>query len=148
MSAGLGQALATLDESAGLLKAQGAEAWDAIVTKLEAKWPTLRRIEGIADFEGLKERTWDGVKQALKDLVPSFVPDPAAMLRDLRELAGPLETLLAMAEQFDRAFSAAKRADNRLDFADLERRAFNLLTQPNSLARAELRQRLPLYFGR
>jgi ATP-dependent helicase/nuclease subunit A len=145
MLAALRNALGAIHAAAEILAATTADypaAWQRVREVLDVTWPLrLKSVKEISDFDALKKRTYQATKDLMNDLSALFAPDPAAMIRDLRNLARPLETLLAMADQFERAFTTAKRADNRLDFADLERLALNLLTQPNNLALAELRQR-------
>jgi ATP-dependent helicase/nuclease subunit A len=145
MATALRGALATLDRVSEILAAPAtdyAAIWQQVRNTLDFAWPPrMKTIKEIPDFAGLKERVYEGTKKLFKELTELFTPDPNAMLRDLRELARPLETLLALTQQFDKAFIAAKRADNRLDFSDLERLAYTLLTQPQNSARDELRQR-------
>ena len=152
MRAGLDAALGALDEAAEML-ADGAAVWGKIREMVGYKWPVCKSLKEMDDFEGFKKRTWEAVKDAMKDLAAEFAGDGAVMLRELRELAVPLETLLALTVEFQEAFTTAKRGvvaegeergsggGARLDFADLERLALDLLTRPGSLAAAELRQK-------
>src|SRR5262249_1235310 len=59
---------------------------------------------------------------------------------DLLSLAGPMETLILLTEEFQQAFTEAKRAENRLDFDDLERFTLTLLSSPGNHAASELRR--------
>jgi ATP-dependent helicase/nuclease subunit A len=141
MVEGLERAFDALGDALHRLQAQGTVSWPDIATLLTFKWPTLRTPASWSDFESFKKRNWQAIKETLKDLVPLFAPDSGGMVRDLRNLARPLDTLLTLTGEFEKAFTAAKRADNRLDFADLERLAHGLLTRPQGLARAELQGR-------
>ncbi len=73
----------------------------------------------------------------------TFAPRQTAaqLAADLRRCAAPLETLIAVTEEFQEKFAAAKRAENALDFADLERLTLTLLTRADSPAAADLRWR-------
>lgn len=123
------------------LEAKGADALPAIRTGFEYKRKPCKTLD-IPNFASLRKRTWDAVKDTMKALRDdSLVTDAKGMVADLRKLAAPLETLLGLVEDFSTAYVAAKRAQNRLDFSDLERLSLNVLTAPGSLAAAELRAR-------
>jgi ATP-dependent helicase/nuclease subunit A len=141
MVKGLQDAVLVIQDAIELLEDKGTKAWPFIVTQLTYKWMKLNRIDSISDFAGLKDRTWEEVKQVFKETAKLFTRDPAQMVQELKSLLPFLETLLAMVEQFERTYTDAKRADNRLDFADLEQLALNLLKSPTSHAAAELRER-------
>ncbi len=138
---GLAQALTLLDDTVQTLRDKGTAAWPAVAEVLRTKWPILKTIASLSDFAALKKRAWDDIKDAFKELANRFDHDPGRMVADLKSLAAPLETLLAMVAEFEKEYSAAKREENRLDFADLERFALELLTAGNNLAAVELRQR-------
>jgi ATP-dependent helicase/nuclease subunit A len=126
----------------GDLAARGAAALPEIRIGFDYKWATCKTLKDVPDFEKLKKRTWESSKAKMKAMVAdSLATDAKGMVADLRKLAGPLETLLGLVEDFSVAYGAAKRGQNRLDFSDLERLSLSVLTAPGSLAAAELRAR-------
>jgi ATP-dependent helicase/nuclease subunit A len=145
---GPGQMLTELQKAAGLVEwAQGeleskAAAIPVVREAFSYKWPTCKTIKEVANFESLKKRTWERVKEKMKSLCnDALATDAADLLEDLAGLGRPLDALLALVADFDARYTAAKRGQNRLDFSDLERLTLNLLTAPGSLAAAELRGR-------
>jgi ATP-dependent helicase/nuclease subunit A len=140
MVVGLREALLQISESIDDLRDLGLKAWPYLATKLKYKWMRLYEVEHVSDFAGLKARTWQEVKDTFQETARLFQQDPQRMVADLKSLAAPLEALLAMGEAFDAAYGEAKRAQNQLDFADLERYALNLLRAPGSLAAVALRE--------
>jgi len=133
-----------LDDSIQQLHEKSTHALPTIQSALDLQWPTLRRPKDQDEdaFEQLKKNTWTTIKNSLSNFCKQSLSLPADLLqKDLAKLAledGPLETLLTLTAQFRNAYAAAKRLQNRLDFADLERFTLNLLTAPNNPVAPEL----------
>jgi ATP-dependent helicase/nuclease subunit A len=124
------------------LAKDGPAAWAPIRDAFSCKWQTCKTVKDVDDFEAVKKRTWVALKDRMDRVCDkTLAADPAALLADLAPLSAPLDALLEMAHAFDAAFTAAKRAQNRLDFQDLERLTHRLLSGDHSLAAQDLRQR-------
>jgi ATP-dependent helicase/nuclease subunit A len=131
-----------LEAAHGLLCERGIDGWDLVRQGLDFKWPTCKTLKDVEDFDGLKKMTWEAVKEGMAKLrTVTLAPDPRVMLKELGTLGTPLETMLTLAQEFDAAFTAAKRAQHRVDFNDLERLTLTLLTRSGGLAAEELRKR-------
>ena len=90
------------------------------------KMGTLQKSPDKALSDSLKDRR-DQCKKAVEKLEKSFALSSEELLRD-RELCAPaMEALLDLTEDFDRAFAAAKRRANLLDYSDLEHLCARLL---------------------
>ncbi|MGN6368371.1 MAG: helicase-exonuclease AddAB subunit AddA [Phycisphaerae bacterium] len=120
---------------------EGAAALQDVCQALSQKWPTLKSMQ-IDGFDDLKKRTWEKTKDRLKSICSTVLVHTAEeMSQAMAGLRGPLGVLLELVADFEKTYTAAKRAMNRLDFSDLERLTLNLLTAKDSLAAAELRGR-------
>ena len=105
------------------------ESWDAVVS---GRIETFGRVGMVRQPEdaAVKERLskvrslcWSELK-AWQEL---FFAPSQAVLADLRETTGALQTLLDVAAQFDEAYAAEKARRRVLDFSDLEHQAIRLL---------------------
>ncbi len=107
----LKKAVDLIEWARGELEAKGSAAMDAIQQALAYKWPICKTLKDVPDFEGLKKRTWERVKKLIDGFCKEVLSaDVGEMRRDMQRLAGPLETLLALVEDFAKSFTAAKRA--------------------------------------
>ena len=99
---------------------------------------TLRKSPDPALSEGLKARR-TACKQAMEKLGQVFAQPSETLLRDLALTAPAMKALLLLVQDFDRAFAAAKRRANLVDYADLEHMSARLLLgedgAPTELAR-------------
>ncbi len=120
---------------------RGPAGWGAAQTALNAKLDVLKSPRDLPGYHELKERTWDPLDRQLRSLREKLAGDPEKLLADLLALSRPLETFFSLADDFSSAYAAAKRSQNRLDFADLERLALDLLRSPDGIAAGELRRR-------
>jgi len=142
MRAALLEARNGIKEAADLIEADGREGWPAARRSLEqAELPRCKKVDGIPNFPRLKEETWYAANERIRALIASLGREPGILQKELFALARPLDALLALTDDFSSAYAAAKRTENRLDFADLERLALNLLQAPESAAVADLRSR-------
>ncbi|MBX6378007.1 MAG: UvrD-helicase domain-containing protein, partial [Clostridia bacterium] len=124
--------------------AEDLERLAALRRAAEGPWEAFRRQAAAWAWERLPSarvasagqravrdavRQWrDRAKKEVEDLVQRVAARPMAeWLSELRQLAGPARTLVDLAVEFGQAYTSAKRAQARLDFADLERLAFRLL---------------------
>ena len=115
-----------------VLLREGAKGWEPVQNLLHYEWPKLKSVKELEGFEELKERTWDEMKEVLKKLQVEFAGEPDGMMADLIRIGsdgGPLETLIWMAAEFEAAYTAAKRGQNRVDFHDLERLTLDLFDE-------------------
>lgn len=135
--------LSITDSAVRVLQAEGFAAWGKLPGMLPDEWETIRTPkEGPDDFGALKKTCWESCRDVYRKILEGFfIADAATMRADLHNMVPHIDTLLALVEDFDRTFTAAKRDQNRLDFNDLERLALSLLTSESSLARVELRER-------
>jgi len=120
----------------------GVAAWADVCQQMQPpeKWPTIAS-KGNAPLEEFKKRAWDKIKDEVRDLAAfTFAFTQEELLAQLRSLHEPTQVLLMLADEFQQTYAAAKRAQNRLDFADLERFTLDLLTQ-HAEAREEIRGR-------
>jgi ATP-dependent helicase/nuclease subunit A len=111
-------------------------------------WGRLKSLKEVPDFDILKKRTWQKVKDGLEKLCEdTLAADVVSMAADMFTLAAPLEVLVALVDDYAAAYTHAKRgggAGARLDFNDLERLTHTLLTGGSDgglLAARELRAR-------
>ena len=99
---------------------------------------TLRKSPDPVLSEGLKARR-TACKQAMEKLGQVFAQPSETLLRDLALTAPAMKALLLLVQDFDRAFAAAKRRANLVDYADLEHMSARLLLgedgAPTELAR-------------
>ncbi len=143
MHEGLAGAAGAIKEARDMLLREGAQGWGTVRNVLNYEWPKLKSVKEMDGFEELKERTWEATKELLKKLQLEFEGEPGGMVGDLVRIGsagGPLETLIWMAGEFDAAYTAAKRAQNRVDFHDLERLTLDLLTKPKGVPGEAVRE--------
>ena len=140
---GLERVAGLVEEAHRRLREEGAAALGVIRASLENPWPKqLKSMKDVADFEGLKKRTWVRIKDRLGKLCEETLSYTAAEMEPaMAGLAGPLGVLLELVGDFEETYAGAKRGLNRLDFADLERLTLELLTAEGSGAAKELRAR-------
>lgn len=112
--------------------AQIATAIAGIVSADDAEWPRGTKTK----LRKPLEKFFDGAT-FLHDLAQN---DGAALAEDWNWSRGPMLTLLRLAQEFDAAFSAAKRELGGVDFADQEQFALRLLLDaagsPTAVAQA------------
>ncbi|MBR5093722.1 MAG: helicase-exonuclease AddAB subunit AddA [Oscillospiraceae bacterium] len=101
------------------------------------KMGTLRKSPDPALSESLKARR-TACKQAMEKLEDVFVQSSRELLADQARTASAMRALLDLVRAFDKAYTAAKRRAELLDYADLEHLTAQLLTQedgsPSELA--------------
>jgi ATP-dependent helicase/nuclease subunit A len=90
------------------------------------KMGTLHKSPDKALSEDLKARR-EACKTDMKKLEQSFALSSEKLLEDRAFTAPAMKALLALVQDFDRVFSAAKRRANLLDYADLEHFTARLL---------------------
>lgn len=70
----------------------------------------------------------DLVKKSINDIEEKFFfEEPECMLRDLQELAVPMETLMELTKEFKAKYQSAKEEKRVVDFNDLEHYALQIL---------------------
>ena len=86
-------------------------------------------MKEVAGFEELKERTWEKMKDRLKDVCnKKLIHSAEEMAQGMAGIStGRWETLLELVSDFEKTYTAAKRGMNRLDCSDLERLTLNSL---------------------
>lgn len=124
----------------------GVAAWADVCQQMakftgKGAWPTINNPDKIAALDAFKKRAWEKVKEEVGELVAfTLAFTKEELLAQLRGLYEPTQVLLMLADEFQKTYAAAKRAQNRVDFADLERFTLDLLTQ-HAEAREEIRGR-------
>ncbi len=143
MTVALRKVAGLLEEAHGRLEEEGAAALAGIRELLANLWPKrLASMKEVPDFEALKKRTYVKVKEQVDDLCEVTLNYSAEEMEPaMAGLAGPLGVLLELVADFQATYTGAKRALNRLDFADLERLTLDLLTAAESTSAKELRAR-------
>ena len=107
-----------------------AESWDRACAFSQIRFMGLGALRGYDDKpqqERLKS-VWNGCKKAAAAFAETFSAPSAALLDDLRAVAPAMDALLALTEDFDRAYAAEKTRRGVLDYSDLEHLAARLLT--------------------
>ncbi len=108
--------------------------WDKTVYYLSQGWPlrlgTLRNYEDEARKKHVKS-VWDGAKAAFGKLSKPLSGQSEALMRELRESAGPLRRLMELVTETDRKFTERKRRAEACDFSDAEHLCVKLLAQPD-----------------
>ncbi len=89
---------------------------------------TLRNSPDKSLSDALKDRR-ERCRTAMKKLGQVFSLPSERLLRDRALYAPAMEALLDLEEDFEKAFTAAKRRANQLDYADLEHLCAKLLLQ-------------------
>ena len=127
-----------------------ADALDALCRALDQGWEAARACFPIPFQMGVLRKTPDPelsdslkarrelCKTDMEKLKKLFAQSSEELLRDRALTAPAMRALLCLEEDFDKAFSAAKRRANLLDYADLEHLCANLLLKedgtPSALA--------------
>lgn len=109
---------------------RNAQSWDEIAGKGVPKFATLSFPRKNNPDEMTTDRVkaaWKACKEGLKKKFRSFDNDSAQILEDLGQSQSATRGLIALVRQFDRDYTAAKRARRVLDFSDLEQRTLDLL---------------------
>ena len=88
---------------------------------------TVKSPENAELFERIKNRR-NACKDAMKALEKYIYSDSATLLSELASTSGAMKALLALEQDFDRAYSADKRRAALVDYADLEHMTAELLT--------------------
>ena len=131
MKSRLLEAHSAVKAAADRIEFDGRDGWSSAAQILAgAGLPACKKIDGVENFELLREQTWHVVNKRIKALAAGFLRDYGFWQNDLAKLSRPFDTLLALTIDFSTAYAAAKRSENRLDFADLER-----FTRPESAQR-------------
>ncbi|MFA5783436.1 MAG: UvrD-helicase domain-containing protein, partial [Phycisphaerae bacterium] len=106
-------------------------------------------VSQISAFEKPVVRVPNDVDDDVKELIRADVKEVFSLIDELKELAvlnpdyltrvgskadRQSLVLIEMVKKFEQLYSQAKRAINRLDFADLERYTLQLLAEPGSLS--------------
>ncbi|OUM90118.1 MAG: helicase-exonuclease AddAB subunit AddA [Bacillus thermozeamaize] len=113
------------------------QSWEELHAGFQAlRFGTLPRVRQEEAREELKERVKQlrqqvkGRLQEMGELL--FSRPPAALLRDLRELAPVMRTLVQLVQKFGQRYWEAKKAKGLLDFSDLEHLCLQVLTGEGS----------------
>ncbi|HVX84739.1 MAG TPA: UvrD-helicase domain-containing protein, partial [Phycisphaerae bacterium] len=97
MAEGLGRAAEMLAWAEGELRGKGCAAMGAVREALSYKWPQCKTVKEVADFEGLKRRTWGKVKEGMAGLCEkALAADVGEMGREMGKLGPMLEVLLGL----------------------------------------------------
>lgn len=129
------------------LHAKGMGAWAAAGEALrEVKWERINTPKDVDKswWESLKKRTYQKAKDGRNALLAEDFAQRQTveqMAADMAACAGTLDVLLKLVADFQQAYTEAKRQQNVLDFADLERLTLDLLQKDHSTAAADLRRR-------
>lgn len=115
-----------------MLLASKDESWEKLYEAMQAFSMTRARPCRGEEFDGeLLERA-KAFRNKAKDIIQGlrdelFSRSPESFLRDLRELAPHVQTLVSLVRKFAVRFSKAKAEKGIVDFADLEHYALKIL---------------------
>lgn len=116
-------------------------SWDKARDCLPVQIPktkSLRAPYDTAIADAVKARR-EGCKKALEKLSEIFYSDSETLMAEMRSVAPAMCALLDLTLDFDREYSADKKRAGFLDYADLEHKAAELLTEadgsPSELAK-------------
>lgn len=106
-----------------------AKTWDEILEKKAIDFGRLtfprKNPDPVLSEQVKAVRT--ACKKGLERKLHSFSDPASQVIGDLQQSAAAVRGLIALADRFDRAFSAAKRSRRVLDFSDLEHLTLDLL---------------------
>lgn len=117
------------------------QGWDAARMALPVPFPTAGKKKGILDLEAQErmKAIRKRCKTQLDSLAELFTEDSAALLEGLEEARPAVQGLMALVEEFSRAYRAEKDRRGLMDFSDLEHFAAKLLQkdgEPTQLAQS------------
>lgn len=105
-------------------------SWDEVVQNRSIDYGRLVFSKKVTDME-LTERiktARNACKKGLEKKLHSFTDQSAQVLADMEQCAAGTRGLVSLVQQFDEAYSRAKRSRRILDFGDLEHKTLDLLT--------------------
>ncbi len=108
--------------------------WDSCQARLPIPFPRLGQLRAYPDAQ-LAERVKAarlGCKDASEGWSRALAGSSEKLIDDMRACAPAMGTLLDLASEFEKAFSAEKRRLNFLDFSDLEHLTMELLIDRDS----------------
>ena len=122
-------------------------SWDEVVQNRSIDYGRLVFSKKITD-QDLAERikaARNACKKGLEKKIQSFTDNSEQIILDMEQCASGTRGLVALVQQFDRAYFRAKRSRRILDFGDLEHKTLDLLTGksrgPATLAAREIGSR-------
>ncbi|MCI8506833.1 MAG: helicase-exonuclease AddAB subunit AddA [Lachnospiraceae bacterium] len=120
----------------GLLRAESYKDAAELLASVKGSFMTKPRIskKTLVDEEKKEflSALRDSMKKELISLAETFYPGSIAQTcEDIRKVREPLEELVDLALSYGRAFGAAKREKNMVDFNDVAHFAFQILTKPS-----------------
>ena len=123
-------------DALNLLSARLKEGWDESVSCFPVPFPRISGIRNnpapeLADaVKSVREKC----KKAMEKLALVFHAPTEELLRDMRETAPEMQTLLSVTMELEEEFQRAKARANALDFSDLEHLTIRLLTEEDGSA--------------
>lgn len=117
------------EDAARIEELTACETWDAVVSRRDLKFATMRFPKKLAD-PALKQMLQDArksYKDGIRSYLRTFTNTTAQIVRDCSANALAVRGLTALVRAFDEAYSREKRRRRILDFSDLEHRTLDLL---------------------
>ena len=108
---------------------KSCNSWDEVVQNRSIDYGRLVFSKKVTDLE-LAERikaARNACKKGLEKKLHSFSDPSQQILADMKQCAAGTRGLVSLVQQFDRAYSRAKRSRRILDFGDLEHKTLDLL---------------------
>lgn len=120
---------------------RNANTWDTIVEAKSIDYGrlTFPRKNPDPDLTERVKAARTACKKGLEKKLHNFSDQSDQILKDLSQVSGGTQGLIALVTEFDKAYSAAKRSRRCLDFSDLEQKTLDLLlgksrTNPTTVA--------------